>query len=61
MTSGSCDIEQERWRFCCKYCFPHISTNTARITTQNYASESPNMHLPNGTKTAKIGAGDPLL
>ena len=60
MTSGSCNIEQGRWRFCCKYRFPHISTNTARITLLEYALESSNMYLSNGTKTAKIGAGKPL-
>ena len=61
MTNRSCDIEQGRWRFCCKYRFPHISTNTARITTLKYAPESPKMDLSNGTKTAKIGAGKPLV
>ena len=61
MTSRSCDIEQGRWRFSCKYRFPHISANTAHITMLKYAPESPSIDLSNGTQTAKIGAGDPLL
>ena len=39
----------------------HISTNTARITLLEYALESYNMYLSNGTKTANIGAGEPLV
>ena len=59
MTSGSCDIEQGRWRFSCKYRFPHISANTARITMLKYAPEGPNIDLSNDAQTAKIDAGDP--
>ena len=47
MTNRSCDIEQGRWRFSCKYRFPHISANTARITMLKYALESPNIDLSN--------------
>ena len=45
----------------CENKIHHISINTARITSLEYAPESPNICLSNGTNTATIGAGEPLV